>query len=102
MGDTTYNGWTNYATWLVANDVIINHADAMQRNGERYETVQELADVFREFVDFLIDDDYGNGFAVSLARSFVSDVNWYELAEHYTDELLPDDDDEEEEADEAS
>lgn len=86
MGDG-YSGWSNYETWRIANDVLINTMDAWQRNGERYDTVDELADALEQEIESLIDDDNGNGFAVSLARSFVDDVNWREIAESAIDEL---------------
>ena len=71
MKDTTYNGWTNYATWRV--------------NLELFDGSDQFwsADSARDFVEEIIIDSTPEGVARDYALAFISDVNWYEIAEHY-------------------
>ena len=71
MNDTKYNGWTNYATWRV--------------NLEMFDGSDQFwtADSAREFVEEIIIDSTPEGVARDYALAFISDVNWYEIAEHY-------------------
>ena len=74
MNNATYNGWTNYATWRVNLE--------MFDGSEQYWS----ADSAREFVEEIIIDSTEEGVARDYALSFLSDVNWYEIAEHYQEE----------------
>ena len=71
MKDTTYNGWTNYATWRV--------------NLELFDGSDQFwsADSAREFVEEIIYESTPEGVARDYALAFISDVNWHEIAEHY-------------------
>ena len=96
---TTYNGWTNYATWRVnleicddyissrLNDII----DEIERGSspDKFDNVSTWADELSEIVDEAL-TNYGeltDGIALDYARSFVNDVNFYEIAQHAVDEL---------------
>lgn len=94
MTDTTYNGWTNYATWRVNLELCSDKLDNLESNRERFESVSDLADRLKQMVDDVI-TNYGEneeGIAVDYASAFVSDVNWYEIAEHYPAELIGEND----------
>jgi hypothetical protein len=71
MSNATYNGWTNYATWRV--------------NLEMFDGSDQYwsADSAKEFVEEIIIDSTEEGVARDYALAFLSDVNWYEIAEHY-------------------
>jgi hypothetical protein len=71
MSNATYNGWTNYATWRV--------------NLEMFDGSDQFwsADSAREYVEEIIIDSTPEGVARDYALAFLSDVNWYEIAEHY-------------------
>jgi hypothetical protein len=71
MSNNTYNGWTNYATWRV--------------NLEMFDGSDQFwsADSAREYVEEIIIDSTPEGVARDYALAFLSDVNWYEIAEHY-------------------
>ena len=71
MKDTTYNGWTNYATWRV--------------NLEMFDGSEQSwsSDSAREFVEEIIIDSTPEGVARDYALAFISDVNWHEISEHY-------------------
>jgi hypothetical protein len=71
MTNTTYNGWTNYATWRVNLEMFDGSDQAWS------------ADSAKEFVEEIIIDSTEEGVARDYALAFLSDVNWYEIAEHY-------------------
>ena len=82
MNDKTYNGWTNYATWRV-NLEIFDDAD----KAELFDltlNAWDLGHVLQDYVEGHIHESGGgNGnIAVDYALAFISDVNWYEIAEH--------------------
>ena len=74
MTDNTHNGQTNYATWRVALECF----DGMDScKGMTADDCQELV------MDFIYDSaDPVRGWAIA----FLSEVNWYEIAEHLSDE----------------
>ena len=88
MNDTTYNGWTNYATWRV-NLEIFDGMDCFDIpmlsrycEPDTYEVGQYLKEYAQEILDIDCDP---KSLANSYANAFISDVNWYEIAEHFTD-----------------
>jgi hypothetical protein len=85
MTDTRYNGWTNYATWRVNLEI---WADKPWDEDETtYASTSALADYLREDTDLLLSDEFGENLRMDYARSFVSNVNWHELAEHYAEDF---------------
>ena len=86
---TRYNGWTNYATWRI-NLEIIDGIDARDmwprevRDDDAYSLSKQLEEYAEEVVS-----GYGQveGLAMDYARAFLSDVNWYEIAEHLLDAI---------------
>jgi len=82
-----YNGWTNYATWRVNLEIFYG------RDPEDYKGMDQsdIADSMKDEVEEVIDMD-SSGIANDYARAFISDVNWWEIAEHY----LPEEDEDEE------
>lgn len=74
MSDTKYNGWTNYATWRVNLEMF---------DGTDLTYTPESA---KEFVEEIIYSTTQDGVARDYAIAFLSDVNWYEIAEHYQDQ----------------
>lgn len=88
MSDTTYNGWTNYATWRVNLEVF----DGL--DGEYFKLDQEAYDLghdLKSHAEDLIDSNTEPGIGRDYALAFLSDVNWYEIAKHmiadYADEV---------------
>lgn len=79
MSDTTYNGWTNYATWRVNLEIFDN------MDGEGFDLGQEAYDLghdLKSYVEEFIEQSSESGLARDYAMAFLSDVNWYELAKH--------------------
>lgn len=80
-----YNGWSNYATWRV-NLEMVNGSDYVEQK-EVFENISELADRIKQDIFDYIELETETGreginFARSYAEAFLSDVNWYEIAEH--------------------
>jgi hypothetical protein len=69
--DLRFNGWTNYETWRV--------------NLEFFDGYQGVLDheTAREMVEEHINETTKEGLSRDWALSFVSNVNWHELAKHY-------------------
>lgn len=79
MSNTTYNGWTNYATWRVNLEIF----DGM--DGEGFDLDQEPYDLghdLKAYAEELIDVMSQEGLARDYALAFLSDVNWREIAQH--------------------
>ena len=70
MNNKTYNGWTNYATWRVNLELFDSWEIEATAEG-----CEELA------LEIIFPDDEPDSLAVSYARAFLSDVNWYEISE---------------------
>ena len=84
MQEKKYNGWTNYATWRINLEIW----DGYDWENKTFEEVSDLTKRLEEQTDEVL-TDYGEnetGLALDYARAFVSDVNWYEIAQHFIDE----------------
>ena len=83
MKNTTYNGWSNYATWRVQLEMFDN-IPAQDFNGmdDEEPDVYQLSLDMKERAEYYIECSSEAGFARDYAMAFLSDVNWYELAEH--------------------
>jgi len=93
MKQETYNGWTNYATWRVnleifdGFDITDYFGDVEERNDAYY-----LGDALKDYAEEILSIDTDTSSLVySYAMSFLSDVNWIEIAssliETYKDEV---------------
>ena len=76
-----HNGWTNYATWRVNLEII-----------DRIEIeTKTCAATIKEIIDDVVFSQYelGNGshLVEDYARAFVSEVNFYEIAQSINEEL---------------
>lgn len=80
MTDTKYNGWTNYATWRI-NLEIFHGWDNEQLNSLTMGDNDNLFDQLKDYVESYLAET-SEGLALNYALAFISDVNWYEIAEH--------------------
>ena len=88
MTNTTYNGWTNYATWRVNLELIDDIQDKETFFGiSEYTEVYELAKHIEEYVEECLSSDMPNELTLSYAMAFISDVNYYEIAQHLIEEV---------------
>jgi len=76
-----YNGWTNYATWRINLEII---------DGIEIDTII-CAEYIKEYIEDVVFGQYelGNGshLVEDYARAFVSEVNFYEIAQSINEEL---------------
>lgn len=81
--DTSYNGWTNYATWRVNLEVF----DGLDPRDWGYDVddCDTLTAWVREYAEEIIEQSSQPGLARDYALAFLSDVNWREIAEHMVD-----------------
>ena len=83
-GNVSYNGWTNYATW-VTNLEVLDGIDWKDYNmGEPIS-----AEMVEDYVDMVMQES--PELAVSFANRFLNDVNYREIVEHINDEFDLDD-----------
>jgi hypothetical protein len=75
------NGWTNYATWRINLEII---------DGIEIET-KMCAATIKEIVEYVVLSQYtihaSSQVIVDYARAFVSEVNFYEIAQSINEEL---------------
>lgn len=91
---TTYNGWSNWETWLINLEVIDYDywEEIFERGG--IDTLDDIADMLQsenqEFLDE-IDKSLDKCSMGSIAKSFVqqgfSQVNWNEIARHVVEAI---------------
>jgi hypothetical protein len=90
MENTKYNGWTNYATWRINLEVFDCSFDPYDY-WDDYASIDlsELADRLQDNANEYV-FNHGSlavegSLVESYARSFMSDVNWYEIAQSVLD-----------------
>lgn len=76
MEQEKYNGWTNYATWRVNLEMFDGTAFIEDETLDAYQISNLLKDHAKQYLE-----DTSSGLALDYALAFISDVNWYEIAE---------------------
>ena len=91
MTDTKYNGWTNYATWRVKLEIVDVHYDhyheMMMTSDDKMDTYQLSKLIEDDVYQLLTHEVNDQSLVFSYANAFISDVNWYELAEHIMEDF---------------
>jgi hypothetical protein len=80
---TSYNGWTNYATWRV-NLEIFDGIDLRDMDWHKLDKY-DLADALKSYANEVIEMTAGEGLALDYARAFLADVEWYEIGDFMRD-----------------
>lgn len=75
---TTYNGWHNYATWRIALEWFDDF------NPNKYESdPYRLSKECQQYVEETLEEmTVQSTLVLDYALAFVSEVNWYEIAQH--------------------
>jgi hypothetical protein len=77
MSNETYNGYTNYATWRVQLEIL-----------DRYEFTEPVhASDLEDIVGVEVFNGNESGLIADFAAAFISEVNFYELADMINSEL---------------
>lgn len=85
---TEYNGWTNYQTWRISLEVIDGMTletfgfDLHEVDTDEVADVESLAEAIESYVEEIVTNGVPDGLALNLAQSFLSEVDWMEIAEH--------------------
>jgi hypothetical protein len=77
MTTEKYNGWSNYATWRVNLEMFDGTSFIEDETLDAY----QISHILKEYVEDYLIQDTGKGIAIDYALAFISDVNWYEIAE---------------------
>jgi hypothetical protein len=89
---TTYNGWTNYATWRVNLEMF--GGMTVLDFGDGQSTTEELSDCLKYTAESYIEET-SSGVARDYALAFLSDVDWREIAAHMIDDYCEEEEKEE-------
>ncbi len=87
----SYNGWSNYATWRI-NLELFDGVNAYQLSGRYINSPSDIKDLARDYVEKIIFETTSEGVARDYALAFISDVNWWEIANHLIANLEDDPD----------
>ena len=89
---TKYNGWSNYETWLTNlhfDDFDFSDYLSELRGKDKWEVTEWIASYIEETVRYYIEDQSSsNIFLSDVIGSFVGDVDWHEIADHYAEDVL--------------
>ena len=95
MDTQKYNGWTNYATWLInLHFQNLDFTDDVESgcfdNQDKDELLDYLASWIQEYVECQLEEliDTSNGLVNDIIYSTISDVDWHDIADHYVDDIL--------------
>ena len=92
MTDTTYNGWTNYETWLAG--LWLDQTDfTSELTNQRNLTLSDVAQQVESMIEAMTDDacEASRGLASDLLRAAISAININELARAYFSDLETED-----------
>jgi len=73
----SYNGWTNYQTWRINLEVF----DGFDIEGYSND-VYELSNELKTYIEDYLSETTNEGLALDYAMAFISEVNFYEIAEN--------------------
>lgn len=79
-----YNGWTNYETWRIHLEIADDEIQALGQGEANFASELDLIEHLKEHVDDVLTKfgELTDGLALDYARAFVSDVDWYDIAQH--------------------
>lgn len=75
MNKETYNGWTNYETWRINLEMF----DGLDSDDFNVNNPNDLADILEDQANEIL--ECSPELALDYARSFISCVDWKEIAE---------------------
>ena len=94
MDTQKYNGWTNYATWLVnlhfdgldfTDDIEDGVFDDMDTDEIRCHVASWIQELVESHLDEVVNTD--NTFVTDLINFTIDEVDWHDIADHYVDDI---------------
>ena len=83
----SYNGWANYETWRINLEVFSeSNLGASDFGYNSKDDAYALSHALEQYAEDVILEQ-SKGLAVEYARAFLSEVNWYEIAENMVSDL---------------
>ena len=87
---STYNGWTNYATWRVNLEIFDGFDPKNYWSGSDRWEAYDLGDFLKGYAEELIESSSSEGLARDYALAFLSDVDWRQIASRMLDNFEED------------
>ena len=93
MSDNKYNGWTNYATWRVNLEIFDGFDITDLIDDPSDEPIVWISEQLKDHAEQVIfpcayDERSPSSLMEDYARAFLSDVNWYEIAQHLVSDYI--------------
>ena len=80
--DNRHNGWTNYATWRVRLEIFDGFDPSDYYSNLDTDDTYSLSKCLEDYAEqVLFECATVEGLAADYARAFLSEVNWYEIAD---------------------
>ena len=95
MDTQKYNGWTNYATWMVnlhfdnldfTDEVDLGVFDDMSKDDIRCHVASWIQELVESYLDEAVDTN--NCFVQDIINATINDVDWHDIADQYVDDIL--------------
>lgn len=90
MSNTTYNGWTNHATWAVGLHLMDSVIELIQEDGDVWsaDDVNDAAELFKEIIAEMLDDSGIATFPLLWELLDTNSINYDELGQHALDAVF--------------
>jgi hypothetical protein len=90
MTNTTYNGWSNYATWRVNLEIFDGFDPTSYFSNLCADDAYGLGQSLKQYAEEVIFEcsEVPEGLAQDYARAFLDEVNWHEIAKHMIDDYI--------------
>lgn len=91
--NTKYNGWTNYETWLCnlwfENFDFSDMLDMFDGCEDKDDILRIIKNYIKDYVEEVVEESRGNanGFINDLISSALGEIDYYDIAEHYVDDV---------------
>ena len=87
MTDNKYNGWTNYETWLFN----LHFDNYFEEDARQVKDVYELSKIIESAAAEYVSEELQvqHGFIGDMLNSALRSINYYEIAEHYMEDIEP-------------
>ena len=90
--NTKYNGWTNYETWLCNlwfENFEFTDLDMFDGCEDKDDILRVIKNYIKDYVEEVVEESRGNasGFINDLISSALGEIDYYDIAEHYVDDV---------------